>query len=121
MTKSRLWTGRILMGFTIVFLLFVSVGELLKVPQVLAATLELGYPISIVFPLGVVLAICTILYAVPATSILGAILLTGYLGGAVATHVRAGNPWFSHILVPVYLGAMIWGGLYLKGFRIRRV
>ena len=114
MTKSRLWTGRLLMGLPVLFLFVDSVGKLLQIPQVLAVTLELGYPVTVVFPLGVILAICTILYAVPRTAILGAILLTGYLGGAVATHWRVGNPLFSHILFPVYLGIMLWGGLYLS-------
>ena len=72
-------------------------------------TAQLGYPTGVVFGLGVVLLACTLLYAIPRTSVLGAVLLTGYLGGAIATHVRVGNPLFSHVLFPVYLGVILWG------------
>ena len=71
------------------------------------------------FGIGVVLLVCTLLYALPRTSMLGAVLLTGYLGGAIATHVRVGNPLFSHVLFPVYLGVMLWGGLFLRDTRVR--
>ena len=86
---------------------------------VVDGTLELGYPASVIFGLGVVLLVSTVLYVIPRTAVLGAILLTGYLGGAVATHVRVGNPLFSHVLFPTYLGALIWGGLWLRDRRVR--
>jgi len=83
------------------------------------ATVKLGYSATTIVPLGIVLLTCTVLYVIPRTSVLGAILLTGYLGGAVATHVRVGDPLFSHVLFPVYLGVMIWLGLYLRDNRLR--
>jgi len=82
-------------------------------------TLQLGYPESVILGLGIILLACTVVYLMPRTAILGAILLTGYLGGAVATHVRVGSPLFSHVLFPVYLGVLIWGGLYLRDERLR--
>jgi hypothetical protein len=85
--------------------------KLMKPGPVVKATVELGYPESVIMGLGIVLLVCVILYVVPCTAVLGAILLTGYLGGAIATHVRVGNPLFSHVLFPVYLGVLIWGGL----------
>ena len=81
-------------------------------------TVKLGYPETVIVPLGIILLTCTILYVIPRTSVLGAILLTGYLGGAVATHVRVGDPLFTHVLFPVYLGVLIWGGLYLRDDRL---
>jgi hypothetical protein len=110
----RLWAGRILSGLPVVFLLLDSGMKLAKARVAIEGTIQVGYPASVVFPLGVVLLVCILLYSVPRTAVLGAILLTGYLGGAVATHVRVGDPLFSHILAPVYFGAMVWGGLYLR-------
>jgi len=118
-SKNQLLAGRILSALPILFLLMDGGMKLAKPKFVVDATVQLGYAESVVVGLGIVLTICTILYAIPRTSVLGAILLTGYLGGAVATHVRLGNPWFSHILFPVYLGILIWGGLYLRDARLR--
>jgi hypothetical protein len=103
----------------VLFLLFDSAGKLLQVQPVIDGTLQLGYPRDSVFSLGVVLLSCVVAYAVPRTSALGAMLLTGYLGGAVATHVRVSNPLFSHILFPTYVAALIWGGLILRDARLR--
>jgi hypothetical protein len=75
----------------------------------------------VILPLGILLLVCTVLYIVPKTSVLGAILLTGYLGGAVATHVRVANPLFTHQLFPVYLGVLIWLGLWLRDTRVRNL
>jgi hypothetical protein len=86
---------------------------------VIEGTVALGYQESVILPLGIVLLVCTLLYIVPQTAVLGAILLTGYLGGAVATHVRIENPLFTHTLFPVYLGIMLWLGLYLRDRRLR--
>jgi len=80
---------------------------------------KLGYPEGTIVPLGIVLLICTVLYAIPQTSVLGAMLLTGYLGGAVATHVRVGDPLFTHVLFPVYMGILVWLGIYLRDVRLR--
>ena len=118
-SKSRLWTGRILTTFATAFLLFDGVMKLVKPPVVVKATVELGYPESSIVGIGVLLLVCTLIHLIPRTSILGAILLTGYLGGAVATNVRVGNPLFSHVLFPVYVGVMVWGGLYLRDPRLR--
>ena len=119
-TRTR-WTGRAVSALVIAFLTFDAVGKLLRVPPVMSGTLDLGYPTEVVFGLGVTLLACTVAYAVPSTSVLGAILLTGYLGGAVATHVRVGNPTFTHVLFPVYVSVLAWGALWLRSPRLRSV
>ena len=101
------------------FLLFDSTGKLLQVQPVIDGTIQLGYPRDIVFSLGVILLSCVVAYVIPRTSVLGALLLTGYLGGAVATHVRVENPLFSHVLFPTYVAALLWGGLILRDARLR--
>ena len=117
--KAALWSGRILSGLAILFLALDGVAKLMEVQPVVAGTIELGYPPTLVFKLGVVLVLCVAAYAIPATSVLGAVLLTGYLGGAIATHVRVGNPLFSHVLFPTYVAALVWGGLFLRDARLR--
>jgi len=106
-------------GLPALFLFMDGVGKLLKPKAVVEGTILLGYPESVLLGLGIVLLVCTILYVIPRTSILGAILLTGYLGGAVATHVRVGHPLFTHILFPGYLGVLLWVGLFLRESRLR--
>lgn len=115
----RLWTGTILSGAAVAFLLFDSLGKLLKVAPVVAGTADLGYPESVIRPLGAVLLVCVVTYVIPRTAILGAVLLTGYMGGAIATHVRVGSPLFTHKLFPVYVAVVIWGGLLLRDDRLR--
>ena len=117
--KGQLWTGRVLSILAILFLTFDSVIKLLRLPMVAEASAKLGYQNDTIFQIGIVLLVCVILYAIPQTSILGAILLTGYLGGAVATHTRVGDPLFSHILFPTYIGTLVWLGLYLRDTRLR--
>ncbi|EEF57948.1 DoxX family protein [Pedosphaera parvula] len=117
--RKALWTGRIMSALITLFMLMDGVGKLVKPAPVVKGTVELGYPESVIFPLGIVLTICTLLYAIPRTSILGAILLTGYLGGAIASQVRVGNPLCSHILFPVYVAVLLWGGLFLRDARLR--
>lgn len=117
--QKRPWAGYILSGLPALFLLIDAVGKFVKPPAVVEGTQQLGYTESVILPLGIVLLASTVIYLIPRTSILGAILLTGYLGGAVATHVRVGSPLFSHILFPVYLGVLIWLGLYLRENRLR--
>lgn len=107
--KKRLWAGRITSALPALFLLVDGAMKLVKPAPVVEATVRLGYPESVIFGLGIVLLACTVLYLVPLTSILGAILLTGYLGGAVATHVRVGENLFS-VFFPVLLGVLVWGG-----------
>ena len=118
-SKAQLWIGRVLSALVILFLGFDSTIKLMRLPMVAEASAKLGYQNETTFHIGIVLLVCAILYAIPRTSILGAILLTGYLGGAVATHTRIGDPLFSHILFPTYLGAMLWLGLYLRDPRLR--
>ena len=120
-SKMRLWTGRIMSGFAALFLLFDSAMKLLRVAPVMKATAELGYPASTDVPIGLVLLACVTIYLIPWASILGAVLLTGYLGVAIASNLRAGNPPFSHTLFPIYVAALIWGGLYLRDGRMREV
>ena len=112
-------TGRVLSGLAVGFLIFDSVGKLLRVQPVVEGTAGLGYPVSVIFPLGVTLLTCVLVYLVPRTAVFGAVLLTGYLGGAVATHVRVGSPLFSHVLFPTYVAALVWGGLLLRDRRLR--
>lgn len=116
-TKAKLWAGRILTALPALFLLLDGVMKLIKPAPVIEATVRLGYPESVITPLGSVLTLCTLLYLIPRTAMLGAILLTGYLGGAVATHVRAGAGPFP-ILFPVVIGVLLWGGLYLRENRL---
>jgi hypothetical protein len=116
---GRVSTGHALSALAVLFLLFDSLGKLFQVEAVVAGSTALGYPAGTVFPLGVVLLLCVVVYVLPATSVLGAVLLTGYLGGAIATHVRVGNPLFSHVLFPVYVALVLWGGLYLREDRLR--
>ena len=120
-SRKRLWVGYAISALVLLFLLFDSLGKLLKVAPVLEGSAKLGYPESSVVGIGVVLLLCTILFAIPRTSVFGAILLTGYLGGAVATHVRVGSPLLTHQLFPVYLGTLIWVGLYLRNEKLRRL
>jgi DoxX-like family len=119
-TKS-IWTGRVLSGLVVAFLLFDGVIKLLPAQVVLDTIKELGWPndVGTARLLGFLTISSTVLYALPRTSVLGAILLTGYLGGAIATHVRMGSPLFTHILFGMYLGIMIWGGLWLRDPRLR--
>jgi DoxX-like family len=111
--------GMVMLGIAVLFLTFDAVLKLTVNPQAIAGTIQLGYQSSVVRPLGVVSLILLVLLLVPRTAPLGALLWTAYLGGAVATHVRVGNPLFTHILFPVYLGILIWGGLYLRDLRVR--
>jgi len=118
--KKRLWAGRFLSGSAALFLLVDGGMKLFQPPVVVESTLQLGYPESAIVGIGVILLACTILYLIPRTAILGAILLTGYLGGAVATHVRVAGPWFN-ILFPVVFGCFVWGGLWLRDQRLQIV
>jgi hypothetical protein len=115
------WAGRVMSGAASVFLTFDSLVKLLRLPPAMEGTAQLGYPLDVVFPLGMVLLGCVLAYVTPRTSFWGAVLLTGYLGGAIATHVRVGNPLFTHVLFPVYVAALLWGGLLLRDPRLRAV
>ncbi|MDB4968300.1 MAG: Arginine/ornithine antiporter ArcD [Myxococcales bacterium] len=119
MDRKLVWTGRILSGVAVLFLLMDSVIKLLKLGPAMQGTMELGYPAGVVFPLGVVLLACVVLYVLHRTAVIGAVLLTGYLGGAIATHVRVGHPLVTHTLFPIYVAIFVWGGLYLRDQRVR--
>jgi DoxX-like family len=120
-SKKAVWTGRVLSGLAVLFLLFDAGVKVLQHPMAVQGTVELGYPQGVLLTLGIVQLVCLALYLIPRTAVLGAILWTGYLGGAVATHVRIGHPLFSHVLFPVYVAALLWVGLWLRDERIRTV
>lgn len=117
-SKKMLWAGRIVSSLPVLFLLMDGIMKLFKPPFVVEATVRLGYSETVIVPLGIVLLACTVLYTIPRTSVLGAILLTGYLGGAVATHVRFYEGLFP-IVFPIIFGVLIWGGLWLRDDRLR--
>jgi hypothetical protein len=119
-STKRLWAGVLISGLPALFLLADAAGKLAKPAQVVQATMQLGYPASCITGLGVVLLLCTILYLLPRTAPLGAILLTGYLGGAVATHVRVSAGWFN-ILFPIFFGCLLWIGLALRDERVAKL
>jgi ABC-type uncharacterized transport system permease subunit len=119
-TKKMIWTGQIITVLTSLFMLLDGVMKIVKPVQVLEATARLGYPVTTLTGIGVTLIACTLIYIIPRTSILGAILLTGYLGGAVASNVRAGSGWFETIF-PALLAALVWGGIWLRDRRLRNL
>jgi uncharacterized membrane protein (UPF0182 family) len=116
-SKKNLWTGRIITGLTIVFLLFDSIAKLMRAAPVLEASARLGIPQNLAVGIGTILLLCVVVYAIPRTAVLGAILLTGYLGGAVFTQLRAGGPLFD-TLFPVIFGMLIWVAIYLRDSRL---
>ena len=113
------WAGRALSTLAVLFLLFDSTGKLLEVAPVVAGTTALGYPARTVFAIGLIELLCVVAYVIPLTSVLGAVLLTGYLGGAIATHLRVLNPLFTHMLFPIYVALFVWGGLFLRDAGLR--
>jgi hypothetical protein len=119
--KTAVWAGRVLSAILILFMLFDGAMKLVPIAPVTEAMGQIGWGTSdsLARGLGLLLIACTLLYAVPRSSILGAILLTGYLGGAIASHLRIGSPLFTHILFGFYLGLMLWGGLYFRDERLR--
>lgn len=116
---KKIWTGRILSGLAVAFLLFDSLSKVAQAEAVMKASAQLGFPAGAIRPIGFVLLACTVVYLIPRTAVLGAILLTGYLGGAVEANVQVGNPLVSHTLFPIYFAALVWGGLYLRDGRVR--
>jgi hypothetical protein len=119
-SKGRRYTGRAITGLVALFLLFDAITKVIKVPQVLAASAKIGFSAQSVVAIGVVLLACTAIFLIPRLAILGAVLLTGYLGGAVAVQVSNGQPLFS-ISFPIIFGVLIWAGLYLRDKRVRTV
>lgn len=122
LSKKSIWTGRVLSGLAISFLIFDGLIKFFMdklPPEALEAGAALQWPLELMPTVGTILLICTIIHIIPVTSVLGAILLTGYLGGAVASHVRVGNPLLSHTLFPIYIAILLWIGLYLRDSRIQ--
>ena len=113
--------GTVLSALAVLFLLFDATIKVLQLPMAVQGTVQIGYPASVVLGLGIVQLICLAVYLFPRTSVLGAVLWTGYLGGAIATHVRVGDPLFSHVLFPVYVAVLLWGGLWLRDGQLRAV
>jgi hypothetical protein len=122
-SNKQLWTGRILTGLAAAFMLFDGVFKLVQpTPQAVTDSFaQLGYDPASATTIGVISLVCTVLYLIPRSAALGAILLTGYLGGAVATHFRLDNPLFSHVLFPTYIALLAWGGLFLRDDRVRQL
>jgi hypothetical protein len=118
-SKRTIWAGRILSGLVIAFLLMDAIMKFVIPPAVVKGMADAGWPLHFSVPLGIILLSCVILYTIPRTSVLGAILLTGYLGGAVASNMRLELPLFSHVLFPVYVGVLAWGGLFFREPRVR--
>ena len=119
-SKGRIWAGRIISGLAVAFCLMDGGMKLFKPPFVVESTVQLGYPESTIVGIGLALLISTLLYAIPRTSVLGAILLTGYLGGAVASNVRAATPMFN-LAFPIIFGVLVWAGLVLRNKRLESV
>src|SRR5215471_48342 len=115
-SKAKLWTGRVITILTVAFLLFDTMVKVLNLPVAVEGTARLGYPARLVIYLGIVQLICLAAYLYPRTAVLGAILLTGYLGGATATQVRVQDPWF---IFPVVIGVLVWAGLFLRSGNLR--
>jgi DoxX-like family len=116
-SKKMLWAGYIISALPVLMLLFSGVMKLVKPVSVMEGFVRLGYPESLALGIGIVELACIAIYVVPRTSVLGAILLTGYLGGATATHLRIGEPFF----MPIVLGVMVWGGLFFRDVRLREL
>ncbi|MEX0610020.1 MAG: DoxX family protein [Balneolaceae bacterium] len=120
-SKNMIRTGWALSLLAALFFAFDGISKIMTVEPVIAEMTRLGFPESTIVGVGILLLTCTIIYIYPRTAIVGAILLTGYLGGAIATHVRMESPLFSHTLFPLYLGLMVWGGLYLRNLSVRNL
>ncbi|PTM58696.1 DoxX family protein [Desmospora activa] len=120
-SKSRLWTANIMSGVVILFMVFDSVMKFVKPAAVVKGTLELGYGEHHIAVIGTLGLLSTVLYTLPRTSVLGAIMLTGYFGGAVATQIRMDYPLFSHTLFPVYIAILAWGGIWLRDNKVREL
>lgn len=118
-SKTSRISGRILSAIPILFLVFDAAIKLAQIAPVTEAMLHLGYPVQLAPVIGIIELICITLHLLPRTAIPGMLLLTGFLGGAVATHVRVGDPLLTHALFPIYIAAMLWGGLYLRDERLR--
>jgi len=117
-SRKAVWTGRTLSGLVVLFLTFDAGMKLFALPAAVEGTTKVGYPASALLGIGIVQLVCLAFYLIPRTALIGAVLWTGYLGGAVAAHVRIGDPLFSHILAPIYFAAILWAGLWLRDRRV---
>lgn len=120
-SKAGLWTGRVMSGIAILFMLMDSIMKLFKPAFVVDSTVSLGFQEHHIYLIGILGLLSTILYALPRTAVIGAMLLTGYFGGVIATQVRLDAPLFSTILFPVYLAILVWGGLWLRNEQVRKL
>jgi hypothetical protein len=120
-SNAALWTGRAMSALVVLFLIFDATIKLIPIQPVIDSMNELGYPptVGLARGIGIITVICIVLYVWPRTAVLGAILMTGLFGGAIASHLRIGSPVFSHLLFGVYLGLFAWGGLWLRDPRLR--
>ncbi|MFL5487637.1 MAG: DoxX family protein [Gemmatimonadaceae bacterium] len=118
-SKGRLWTGRVLSGLGAAFMLFDAILHIMRPAIVVTAFEQLGFPLGASATIAIIELLCVVLYLIPRTSVLGAILLTGYLGGAIALQVRIAAPLVSTTLFPIYVALFLWGGLYLRDERVR--
>ena len=119
-SNAQRWIGGVLSALASLFLLFDGIMKLVKPPTVVQSTLQLGYTESAILGIGLTLLVCTLLYIVPRSSIVGAVLLTGYLGGAVASNIRAGMPVFNVVFLMI-MAALLWGGLWFRDLRVRNL
>ena len=120
-SSRAVWAGRILSTLPVLFLIFDTGIKVLRMPMAVEATRQLGFTTTDVFAIGMIELVCVVLYLIPRSAILGTVMWTGYFGGAIATHLRAGSPLFTHILFPIYVAALLWVGLWLRDERLRRV
>ncbi len=118
---ARVWIGRTLTTIAVVFLIMDATIKVLKLPVAVDSTVQVGYSAAVVLPIGLLEIALLVLYLIPRVAPLGAVLWTGYLGGAVATHLRLGDPLLTHVLFPTYVGAMLWTGLWLRDARVRAI
>lgn len=121
LSRARRWTGRVLTGVAGLFLVVDALAKIAEIAPVVQGSAELGYPLSTMAPIGWALLVSTVLYLFPRTAFFGALLLTGYMGGAIATHVRVEHPLFTHTLFPIYVAILIWAGLALRDRRLEAI
>jgi len=117
-SRKAIWTGRTLSGLAVLFLTIDAAMKVLALPAAVEGTTQLGYPASTLVSIGILQLVCLLVYLIPRTALVGAVLWTGYLGGAIATHVRVGSPLFSHTLFPIYVAVLLWAGLWLRDRRV---
>jgi hypothetical protein len=119
MKSTMVWSGRLVSGLPIAFLIFDGVIKLLNIIPVTESFVRLGYRPTVSIAIGILELVCVMVYIIPRSAIAGAVLLTGYLGGAIATHLRVGDPLLTHVFFPLYVGALLWVGLLLRDQRLR--